>query len=49
MSQHDCAVANTVRDAMGVPMMGITHGPDPSEREPEDAGAASVDASAPHD
>lgn len=49
VSQHDCAVANTVRSAMGVPMMGITHGPDPSAREPEDAGAASNDASIPHD
>jgi hypothetical protein len=48
VSQHDCAVANSVRSAIGVPMMGITHGPDPAEREPDDANVAS-DASAPHD
>ncbi len=49
VSQHDCSVANTVRAAIGVPAMGITHGPDPNEREPEDAAAASNDASINHD
>ncbi len=48
LSQHDCAIANSVRSAIGAPMMGIAHGPDPSAREPDDAAVAS-DASAARD
>lgn len=29
VSQHDCSVANSVRTALGVPVMGLSHAPDP--------------------
>lgn len=48
VSQHDCAIANSVRHAIGVPVMGLMHGPDPETRESVDASAAS-DASIAHD
>ncbi len=51
VSQHDCSVANGVRRALGVPVMGLTHGPEPASTEPEtvDAATASSDASSPRD
>ncbi len=48
VSQHDCSIANSVRHAIGVPVTGLLHGPDPETREPDDASTAS-DGSVSHD
>jgi hypothetical protein len=48
VSQHDCSIANSVRRAIGVPVTGLVHGPEPETREADDASAES-DAAAPRD
>lgn len=48
VSQHDCAVANDVRAALGVPALGLPHAPDAPAAAPEAADAGNAgDAAAP--
>ncbi len=42
VSQHDCSVANSVRSALGVSPMGLTHGPAPEPFDPSAADASSA-------
>lgn len=47
VSQHDCAIANDVRHALGIEPLGIAHAPDPDPAAPVAADAApTVDATA---